>query len=128
MKKKNRRQKNKFRALRPELNLKTRFEEIADMASYSNTLPDDAKKWLNSFSEEYVCANFNHDGPILHSSDKQKKSCFDRNNARNRDIYTREKAQGTMNYMEEVLPNKYLDEEPEEREELLESIVDKIDF
>ena len=124
-KKQNRRSKNKYRALRPELNLKTRFEEISDMASYVDQLNEEEKEWLNRFSEEYVCANFNHPGRKLHRSQENRKMCTDRNNARNRDIFSREKAQGTMNYLEDILPKSY---EPDfEDEQLIEDLIDQTD-
>ena len=86
----------------PSLNLKTRCEEIEDLASYANTLSPKDKEWLNRFSEEYICANMNHSGTKLHKKKTQIKSIYDKNNARNRCIYTREKAQGCMNYLEDM--------------------------
>jgi hypothetical protein len=100
----NRRSKTKFRALIPALNLKTRYEEIADLASYAKTLSIEDREWLNRFSEEYINASFNKDPrKRLHKRKSQLREIYNRNNARNRDIFTKEKAQGTMNYMEDIL-------------------------
>lgn len=67
-KKVNKRNKNKYPGLQPELNLKTRTE-LVDF-DYINTLPEtwidpktgksyNPKQWLNDFNEEYVSAAFN---------------------------------------------------------------------
>lgn len=87
-----------FPALNPEFNLKTRYEEIEDVASYANTLSYEDKAWLNSFMEEEVCANFNHKGIKLNDSNDSatRSRIYGRNNQRNRCIYTRTKAQNLM--------------------------------
>lgn len=127
MKKTNRRTKSKFRGLRPELNLKTRFEEISDMASYAHQLNEEELDWLNRFSEEYVIGNFNHAGNLIGRTKKWKKECYDRNNARNRDIFTREKAQGTMNYLEDILPKVFEADNQDEEKESIETLIDALD-
>lgn len=76
------------------------------MASYAKKLPSDSREWLNRFSEEYVCANMNHKGDRIHDTKELVKSIYDKNNARNRCIYTREKAQGCLNYLEDIASNK----------------------
>lgn len=95
---KTRRNQLKYPALSPEHNLKTRYEEIQDVASYAHTLPPEAKEWLNSFIEEEVCANFKHNGIKLNDeSDPETRSrIYGRNNQRNRCIYTREAAQNLL--------------------------------
>jgi hypothetical protein len=97
---KNKRSQYEYPALEPSVNLITRIDEIEDMHSYSHKLNDEEKAWLNAFSEEYVCANMKHPGKKLHKSKKDKKICNDRNNARNRCIYTREKAQNKLGSIE----------------------------
>lgn len=103
MKKKNKRSKIKNSALRPEYNLKTRYELIADY-DYLDKLSDKEKAWLNKFTKEYVNADLNTKKPNsnLHKSKKMKKDCYDRNNARNRCIYTRSKAAGVIKYIEDI--------------------------
>lgn len=108
---KNRRKDVKYPALDPQLNLKTRHDQIADVGTYLDQLNDEEKAWLNSFIEEEVNANFNHSGVKLNDSSDPatRKRIYLNNNARNRDIMTREHAQGTLNYLFEI-------EEKEENE------------
>lgn len=103
-KKKTSRQSLKYPALSPQHNLLTRFDEIEDVASYAHTLNEKDREWLNSFIEEEVCANFNHKGPKLNDQNDPatRSRIYDRNNARNRCIYTREKAQSCLNYLEDL--------------------------
>lgn len=84
--------KEKYPALRPELNLKTRWELID--YDYVDKLSDKEKRWLNKFTEEYTNAKLNHKGKKLHSTKKLRKDCYDMNNSRNRCILTRSKACG----------------------------------
>lgn len=99
-----RRSKAKYAALQPELNLKTRYEEID--YDYVNQLSDKDKEWLNNFTEEYVNANMNHKGKKLHRSKKDKKLCYDRNNSRNRCILTRAKAGGKSVNLDDIIERK----------------------
>lgn len=92
-KKSNRRSKVKYPALKPNLNLKSRYDELTDF-DYLHKLNDKEKEFMNSFLEESVNANFNHSGKILHNTKKLRKACYDRNNSRNRDILSRAKASG----------------------------------
>ena len=103
-KKKSGRSGMKYPALDPKVNLKSRYDEIEDLASYANTLPEEAKAWLNAFSQEEICANFNHNGPKLNdqSDAKVRSRIYNRNNERNRCILTRENAQGTINYIDDL--------------------------
>lgn len=102
--KKKSRKNVKYPALNPNYNLKTRYEEIMDINSYAKDLPPEAKAWLNSFVSEEICANLNHGGQQLNDpNDPETRSrIYNKNNARNRCIYTQEIAQGTMNYLEEI--------------------------
>lgn len=96
-----RRSQAKYPALRPELNPKTRFE-LLDY-DYLDKLNDEEKAWLNAFTEEYTHANMKHPGKKLHTRKKQKKDCYDRNNSRNRCIWTRVKAAGMTVDIDSVL-------------------------
>lgn len=99
-----RRAKDPFRELVPKYALKTRYEEVADLASYAHKLKYEDKIWLNKFAKEWISASFDKDeSKNLHKTQEQRSSCYGRNNARNRDIFTQEKAMGTMNYIEELL-------------------------
>lgn len=55
---------------------------------------------MNSFMEEEVCANFNHKGQKINKTKKDKKRIYDKNNARNRCVFTRENAQSKLQYIE----------------------------
>jgi hypothetical protein len=94
----------KYPALVPQVNLKTRYEEIEDLASYAHTLSEQDKAWLNSYAEEEICANFDHKGEKLNdrSDPKVRSRIYGRNNQRNRCIYTRESAMGTINFLEDI--------------------------
>jgi len=101
-KKKSRRSSCEFPGLNPKLNLKTRQDEIEDLASYADQLSLKDKRWLNAFSEEEINANFNHKGPKLNKSKANKKRIYNKNNARNRDILTRVQAQGKSIYLKDA--------------------------
>jgi hypothetical protein len=103
---KNKRSKTKYPALKPELNLKSRYELID--YDYIDKLSESEKTWLNKFTEEYVNASLDSDNleNNFHSTDELKKDCYRRNNARNRDILTRAKASGTFVSTDELLETK----------------------
>jgi hypothetical protein len=137
-KKKNRRSNTKYPGLRPDLNLKTRYDLLDQ--DYITTLPDkkikhcsnakgDCKicnnpktafvnplEYLNDFNEEYVndkldrknLSNNKHNTPAL------KKDCDDRNNSRNRCILTQQKASGRMVDYEKIQEMDYSVNSPEE--------------
>ncbi len=86
--KKSRRGRTKYPALDPGLNLKTRTDLID--YDYVDKLSPEEKKWLNKFTEEYVNASVDPKKlkKNLHNTEKLKKDCYDRNNARNRCILT----------------------------------------
>lgn len=94
IKKRSRRSTSKYPAIDVNLNLKTRYEEISDVASYFDTLPEDAKKWMHSFVEETINAKFDHKGKKIIRKVKDKRAIYNRNNARNRDVLTKAKACG----------------------------------
>jgi hypothetical protein len=98
------RSKSKYPALDPNLNLRSRWDEIADLASYAKTLPPEARGWLNSFAEEEINSNLNHSGIKLNdaSDPETRKRIYNKNNARNRCIYTQEVAKGALGYIEEI--------------------------
>jgi hypothetical protein len=98
--KQNKRNSFQYPALEPSVNLKTRQEAIEDVKSYFHKLSPEEKKWMNAFMEEENNANFNHSGPKLNKTRDEKKKIYNRNNARNRCIFTREKAQDKLSYVE----------------------------
>lgn len=102
--KRNNRSRAKFPALDPALNLKSRQEEIEDLYDYAHLLNDEEKTWLNAFAEEEINANFNHKGPKLNdqSDPRVRSRIYNRNNERNRCLFTQNKAMGIMGYLEEM--------------------------
>ena len=109
------RNKERYRALKPEMNLKSRYEEIEDVASYINdpSITEEEREWMNTFMQEYTCANLNHGKDVLHNTKELKKSCYDRNNARNRCQLTRKKASGEIMSIEELRAQELGKESPD---------------
>ena len=72
---------------------------------YLNKLSEKELEYLNKFTEEYVNASVNTKNPKknLHKSKRLIKDCFDRNNARNRDVLTQQKAMGKHVYLDEIV-------------------------
>lgn len=103
MEKKNKRAKVKYSALDPTVNLKTRYELISDY-DYIDKLSEKEKAWLNKFTKEYVNADLDTKKKTknLHRSDRLRKDCYDRNNARNRCVWTKCKASGKFSSIDDV--------------------------
>ena len=104
--KKGKRARTKNPALRPELNLRTRYELID--YDYVTKLSEEDKDWLNKFTEEYVNANLNREdlSKNFHNTKELKQDCDRRNNARNRDLLTKSKASGSYISFDEMVLNK----------------------
>lgn len=100
-KKTNKRNRSKYPALDVKLNLRTRTDLID--YDYLDKLNEKDKEWLNKFTEEYVNASFKKDKTKnIQNSKAHKKDSYDRNNARNRCIYTKSKAYDNLDYLEDV--------------------------
>lgn len=100
-KKRTRRSREKYPALNPALNLKTRSKLID--YDYISKLSEEDKAFLNTFTEEYTNAGFSKNKKKhLHKSKRLKKDCYDRNNSRNRDILTKAEAMGKVTLWEDV--------------------------
>ena len=99
----NRREREKYPALDVTLNLKSRTEAID--YDYLHKLSEREKKWLNKFTEEYTNASFNTKQPRknLHKSKQSRRDCYNRNNARNRDVLTKQKAGNRNTYLEDIV-------------------------
>lgn len=102
---------SKYPALDPSLNLKSRTE-LLDY-DYLHKLSEKDLEWLNKFTEEYVNANIDTDKPRknLHKNKSLRKDCYDRNNSRNRDVLTRQKASNKAIYLEEIMEKGYDEQE-----------------
>ena len=99
---KTKRSSNKYPALKPELNLKIRYELID--YDYIDKLNPEEKEWLNKFTNEYVNDVLDRKNlkNNLHNTKELKKDCDDRNNARNRDILSKSKAMSSTVYLEDI--------------------------
>lgn len=82
-------------------NLKSRQDNID--FDYLDRLSPNEKTWLSNFMDEYGSAWFRHDGEILHNTPELKKSCYDKNNSRNRDLYSRSKARSHLHYLDDCV-------------------------
>jgi predicted acyl esterase len=101
------------------MNLRTRQDLI--YVDYLDKLTPKELEWLNKFNGEYVNASFNEDPKKnLHKKKAQRKDCYDRNNSRNRCEWTRQKAQGKNEYLEEH--RETLSDNPEDE------VIAKIDY
>lgn len=106
-KKKTRRSEQKNPDLDPRFNLKTRTELLDQ--DYLNKLSQKELNWLNKFNKEEINASFDSEKPKrnLNKSKASRKKCYDRNNARNRDILTRAKASNNLVDIEELVDDTY---------------------
>lgn len=111
---KNRRSKVKFPNLKPNYNLRSR-SDLLDF-DYLDKLNDAEKAFLDKFSKEYIGASFEKEDikkkgkrrkfKNLHKTAELRKSCYDANNSRNRDVLTRAKAMGKALYIEDIVTNE----------------------
>ena len=88
------RHKEKFAALNFKRQVKTRLDQLD--IDYVDQLSDKEKAWLNSFLEETVITNFQHKGKKHYKTKKSKREFYNSNNARNRCMFTKAKAMGTL--------------------------------
>ena len=60
---------------------------------------------MNKFTEEFINASFNTEQPRrnLHKSKEKRREIYNKNNARNRDVLTKQKASGKHIYLEDIL-------------------------
>lgn len=87
-KSKKKRDLEKYPALNPRLNAKTRFE-VLDM-DYLKKLSAEELEFMNKFMGEYVSGAFKKDengeysSENLHKTQEERRECYTRNNTRNR--------------------------------------------
>jgi hypothetical protein len=123
-KKKTKRSEVKYPGLDPSVHPKPRQEYID--FDYIDKLNDDEKKFLSNFNEEYMSGSFQHKGNKLHRTKEERKDCYDRNNARNRDISSVHKARA-MPFSQAMLENLEENEKainPESTEDALITLMD----
>lgn len=99
-KRKTKREKQKYANLDPQVNLLSRAEEIGDF-DYLDKLNEEELDFLNKFAGEYINASVPKFGG-LHRTKEEKSEVYGRNNARNRDLYSRSKAGAKLVYMEDL--------------------------
>lgn len=133
--KKRKRDRAPYPGLDKGVNLKIRHEEMDQ--DYIHKLSPEEKDWLSRFNEEYIGANFNHKGAILHKTKALKKDCEYRNNHRNAETLAVLKVKGGL-VREDINKTNRYDQKfntsifeknrstnPNEREDALNSIIDQ---
>lgn len=92
--------KDSLSSLNPEKNLARRMDDVQDIQEYLHLLSPEEKLFMAKFMNEYNNAKLDYDNldNNLLNTKEWKKICTDRNNARNRCIYTMENAKGMLNF------------------------------
>jgi hypothetical protein len=103
--------------------VKQEFHDI----DYSHKLSAKEKDWLSRFMEEDLGARLNHSGTKLNKKKAQKKGCFDRNNARNRDLYSLARASGKLSGDDPARAIESLQEEYYDAQDIEDRLIDAID-
>jgi hypothetical protein len=100
-----RRSKTPFPGLVREVNVRTKWDYLDQ--DYVKKLSDAEKQFLSNFNDEFYGGSFNHPGKQLHRSKKKKRECYDRNNARNRDLFAISRATNQLDrFREHVEPDQ----------------------
>jgi uncharacterized protein (DUF3084 family) len=116
----------KYPYLHPNLNLKSRQEEIEDIWNeYGKQLSDQDKAWLNKFIKEYICAQFDtkNINKNLHKSKKKIQECYKKNNDRNSCLYTKQKMLNRLTDLQSLNDKDYV---INSEEELIEKLDQKL--
>lgn len=66
---------------------------------YLHKLNDKEKAWLFKFHREYLNADFKSFKTPLHKTKKLKRTCYDMNNSRTRDLFSRKKVEHKLEYL-----------------------------
>jgi len=115
------RSRTKYPALSTKVNLKSRVDDILDVVSYASQLSPDELEWMNKFMEEYNNASFSKSNKKnLMKSKQEKRDSYNRNNARNRDVYNRLKMNNDLVFIEDNDTYGEVDAIREESDEELE--------
>lgn len=90
--------KDPYAPLKPDKSMARRKWDVVDIQEYVHTLSEEDKLWMARFMREYNNASLDFENleNNLHNTPELKKACTDRNNERNRCIYTRENAKGLV--------------------------------
>ena len=97
----------KYPALKKNLNLKSRQDEIE--VDYIHKLSEKEKEWLNKFNEEYVNTTFDRENlkNNIHNTLELKQDCDHRNYKRREDLYVRQKARDNLSYLDDDNSKKF---------------------
>lgn len=98
----NRRNQQKHPDLDPKYTLKSRADLLDQ--DYLHKLSPEELDFMNQFNKEYVSGSVDRENveENLHNTRELIKDCDDRNNSRNRDVLTREKASKRISSFEEL--------------------------
>lgn len=88
------RKKTKLPGLDPTVNSKLRWDLIDH--DYLDKLSPKEKQWLSDFNEAYISGSFKKGSKKFGKTDQERKDSYNRNNARNRDLYSITKATGYL--------------------------------
>ena len=94
------RHKERYPALNFKRQVKLRMEALDGIQEYVHLLSDKEKEWLNRFLEETVITNFQHKGKLIYKGKKKRREFYGDNNLRNRCIYNKSKAMGTLLFVD----------------------------
>lgn len=62
------RSETKNSSVKPQLNLKSRYEELEDINSYFNQLPPEAQDWMQKYTSNHVNADFRDDNLLTNET------------------------------------------------------------
>lgn len=84
----------------PALNVKYQVANRRELIDYDyvHKLSEEDKDWLDRFTSEVIITNFNHRGEQLITDVEEKRSLYRDNNKRNVDIFSTNKANGSLMY------------------------------
>lgn len=131
------RSKIKYPALRKEYNIKAR-QEFMDAEEFIDgvydeegnelirPLTDEEKEWYNQFYREYYNASLSN--AEYHTTPELRKDCYDRNNARNRCLYSRNLKLGMMDSLDVDEYNDYLENKVHNFENYIYSMDDLVEL
>lgn len=120
----NTKKKNTKRSTTKNNGLKRQFfsrikQEFHDI-DYAHKLSPEEQAWLSKFMNEDLGANFTDKEDPIYTEKEDVKASYSRNNARNRDIYALQRAQGKLIYSE-------FEPEEEETYDPTEDLIDSLD-
>lgn len=92
---------NRVKSWKPTLGVSVKNRNEYSDYDYLDVLSEKDRLWLKKFHQEWLQSNFQHK-KLLHKSKKQRKRCYDMNNARNRDLYSFKKVRHLLFNVEDI--------------------------